>query len=83
MVHIFYLCFVICLAGKFDEVYSQLLDANPNMMVYKKEDIPEHFHYQHNVRIMPILVEAKEGWTIVQNRTGHFKCAYSNLMKPC
>lgn len=56
--------------GKFDEVYKNLLDANPNMAVYKREDIPAHFHYRHNTRIMPILLEAKEGWTIVQNRTG-------------
>lgn len=45
--------------GKLEEVYSKLVDANPNMMVYKKEDVPEHFHYQHNVRIMPILIESK------------------------
>lgn len=65
---------VICLAGKFDEVYSKLVDANPNMVVFKKEDIPKHFHYQHNIRIMPILIEAKEGWTVVQNRTRPFMC---------
>lgn len=76
---IFYHFFIICLAGKLDEVYSKLVDANPNMVVYKKEDIPAHFHYQHNVRIMPILIEAKEGWTIMQNRTGPFMCTYSNL----
>ncbi|XP_028858742.1 ectonucleotide pyrophosphatase/phosphodiesterase family member 5 [Denticeps clupeoides] len=58
--------------GYFDEVYSSLLDANPNMMVYKKEDVPEHFHYKHNIRIMPILLEAKEGWSIVKNRSGDF-----------
>ncbi|XP_068198313.1 chloride intracellular channel protein 5b isoform X3 [Antennarius striatus] len=58
--------------GKLDEVYSKLMDANPNMLVYKKDDIPAHFHYQHNSRIMPIIIEAKEGWTIKQNRTGRF-----------
>ncbi|XP_062857395.1 ectonucleotide pyrophosphatase/phosphodiesterase family member 5 [Trichomycterus rosablanca] len=58
--------------GKLDEVYSLLENANPNMLVYKREDIPDHFHYKHNVRIMPIIIEAKEGWTIVQNRTGSF-----------
>lgn len=63
---------VVCLVGKLDEVYAMLADANPNMVAYRKDDIPEHFHYQHNVRIMPILLEAKEGWTIMQNRTGLF-----------
>lgn len=65
-----------CPTGKLDEVYSKLVDANPNMMVYKKESIPAHFHYQHNSRIMPILLEAKEGWTIMQNRSGTFLCKY-------
>lgn len=63
---------MVCLVGKLDEVYAMLADANPNMVAYRKDDIPEHFHYQHNVRIMPILLEAKEGWTIMQNRTGLF-----------
>ncbi|XP_038582639.1 ectonucleotide pyrophosphatase/phosphodiesterase family member 5 [Micropterus salmoides] len=70
--------------GKLDEVYSKLVDANPNMVVYKKEDIPEHFHYQHNIRIMPILIEAKEGWTIMQNRTGPFMLGnhgYDNTLR--
>lgn len=57
-------------------MYSKLADANPNMMVYKKESIPAHFHYQHHSRIMPILLEAKEGWTIMQNRSGTFMCKY-------
>lgn len=46
------------------------------MVVYKREDIPDHFHYKHNVRIMPIIIEVKEGWTIVQNKTGSFMCEY-------
>lgn len=50
-------------------MYDKLADANPYMAVYKKDEIPERFHYRHNGRIMPILVEAQEGWTIVQNRT--------------
>ncbi|XP_034435461.1 ectonucleotide pyrophosphatase/phosphodiesterase family member 5 [Hippoglossus hippoglossus] len=70
--------------GKLDEVYDKLVDANPNMAVYKKEDIPERFHYQHNRRIMPIILEAKEGWTILQNRTGSFMLGnhgYDNTLR--
>lgn len=63
-------------AGKFGEVYNLLENANPNMVVHRKEDIPDHFHYKHNVRIMPIIIEVKEGWTIVQNKTGPFMCEY-------
>ncbi|XP_028997397.1 ectonucleotide pyrophosphatase/phosphodiesterase family member 5 isoform X2 [Betta splendens] len=60
---------ILPVEGKLDEVYGKLVDANPNMVVYKKEEIPLHFHYRHNGRIMPIVVEAKEGWTIMQNRS--------------
>lgn len=70
--------------GKLEEVYSKLVDANPNMAVYKKGDIPEHFHYQHNIRIMPILIESKEGWTIMQNRSGPFMLGnhgYDNTLR--
>ncbi|KAG7240218.1 hypothetical protein INR49_027029 [Caranx melampygus] len=69
---------------KLEEVYSKLVDANPNMVVYKKEDIPTHLHYQHNVRIMPIIIEAKEGWTVLQNWTGSFMLGnhgYDNTLR--
>uniref|UniRef100_A0A9J8BCS0 Ectonucleotide pyrophosphatase/phosphodiesterase 5 n=1 Tax=Cyprinus carpio carpio TaxID=630221 RepID=A0A9J8BCS0_CYPCA len=58
--------------GKLEEVYSLLKNANPNMVVYKKEEIPDHYHYRHNVRIMPLIIEVKEGWTVMQNRNGSF-----------
>lgn len=58
--------------GKLEEVYNSLKNANPNMVVYKKEEIPDHFHYRHNVRIMPLIIEVKEGWTVMQDRNGSF-----------
>lgn len=70
--------------GKLEDVYNKLKDANPYMAVYKKEDIPAHYHYQHSVRIMPILLEAQEGWTIVQNRTAPFMLGnhgYNNSLR--
>ncbi|XP_034017534.1 ectonucleotide pyrophosphatase/phosphodiesterase family member 5 [Thalassophryne amazonica] len=57
--------------GKFEDVYNKLVDAHPHMTVYKKEDIPERLHYRHNIRIMPLLIEAQEGWTVLQNKTEH------------
>lgn len=46
------------------------------MSVYKKEDIPDRFHYKHNRRIQPILAVADEGWEIVQNNSDHFPSKY-------
>ena len=35
-----------------------------HVTVYRKEEIPEHFHYKNNPRIMPVLIMADEGWMI-------------------
>uniref|UniRef100_A0AAY5ERS7 AP3A hydrolase n=1 Tax=Electrophorus electricus TaxID=8005 RepID=A0AAY5ERS7_ELEEL len=70
--------------GKLDEVYNLLKNANPNMAVYKRDDIPDYLHYKHNVRIMPIIIEVKEAWTLVQNKTGYFMLGnhgYSNQLR--
>ena len=37
--------------GKLDLIYSKLKNGcHPHMTVYKKEDIPERYHYTHNRR---------------------------------
>ncbi|XP_072296248.1 ectonucleotide pyrophosphatase/phosphodiesterase family member 5 [Eucyclogobius newberryi] len=75
---------IIPAEGKFEEVYGKLMDANPYMAVYKKHDIPAQYHYQDNLRIMPIVLEAQEGWSIVQNRTAPFMLGnhgYNNSLR--
>ncbi len=39
----------------------------PNIDVYKKEDIPEKWHFKKHYRIKEILVVAKEGWTLLKD----------------
>ncbi|XP_002714505.1 ectonucleotide pyrophosphatase/phosphodiesterase family member 5 [Oryctolagus cuniculus] len=58
--------------GKFDEVYEALAHAHPNLTVYKKEEIPERWHYKYNNRIQPIIAVADEGWYILQNKSDDF-----------
>ncbi|XP_036270993.1 ectonucleotide pyrophosphatase/phosphodiesterase family member 5 [Pipistrellus kuhlii] len=55
--------------GKFDEVYEALAHAHPNLTVYKKEEIPERWHYKYNNRVQPIIAVADEGWYILQNKS--------------
>lgn len=51
-------------------VYDKLKNCSPNAMkIYRKEEIPDHYHYHHNERIQPIILVADEGWTIVRNET--------------
>ncbi|XP_005318669.2 ectonucleotide pyrophosphatase/phosphodiesterase family member 5 [Ictidomys tridecemlineatus] len=58
--------------GKFNEVYETLAHAHPNLTVYKKEEIPERWHYKYNDRIQPIIAVADEGWYILQNKSDDF-----------
>jgi len=57
--------------GYDEKVFETLLNASKtmNFSVYKKDQIPEEYHYQNNRRILPILVVADEGWDIYQNMT--------------
>ncbi|MEA1877746.1 MAG: ectonucleotide pyrophosphatase/phosphodiesterase [Bacteroidota bacterium] len=43
------------------EFYS-LLSATPNLRVWKKDELPEHYHYGTNPRIEEFIVEANRGW---------------------
>ncbi|XP_036910063.1 ectonucleotide pyrophosphatase/phosphodiesterase family member 5 [Sturnira hondurensis] len=69
--------------GKFDEVYRALAHAHPNMTVYKKEEIPERWHYKYNSRIQPIIAVADEGWYILQNKSDNLMLGnhgYDNVL---
>ncbi|XP_004710938.1 ectonucleotide pyrophosphatase/phosphodiesterase family member 5 [Echinops telfairi] len=58
--------------GEFDEVYETLAHAHPNLTVYKREEIPERWHYRYNRRIQPIIAVADQGWHVVQNKSEDF-----------
>lgn len=70
------------LLGKLDEVYEALVHAHPNLTVYKKEEIPERWHYKYNSRVQPILAVADEGWYILQNKSDNFLCKYVTRFLP-
>nr|KAG5701615.1 hypothetical protein BaRGS_019304 [Batillaria attramentaria] len=47
-----------------EEDVVKALKNNSHVTVYRKEEIPEHFHYKHNPRIMPVIMQAQEGWIL-------------------
>jgi len=59
---------VIPSPGKEDKVYNALKGAHEHLKIYRKEEIPERFHYRNNKRITPLLGVADDGWKIVRNR---------------
>nr|KAG5701616.1 hypothetical protein BaRGS_019305 [Batillaria attramentaria] len=58
--------------GREHELVEKLKNIS-HVTVYRKEEIPEHFHYKDNPRVMPILVLADEGWTLSTNVTADQK----------
>ncbi|UYV73389.1 ENPP6 [Cordylochernes scorpioides] len=51
--------------GKIDKVYQDLMAASfKGLQVFKKEDIPEKFHFKNHRLVLPILLLADEGYYI-------------------
>lgn len=55
-------------AADVDAVYEALRDAHPHLSVYRREEIPERYHYRDHRRVPPILAVADEGWVITTRR---------------
>ncbi|GFR57731.1 ectonucleotide pyrophosphatase/phosphodiesterase family member 5 [Elysia marginata] len=56
--------------GKMEEIFQNLTKGatkNHNFTVYRREDVPSHFHYSKNRRIPPILAVAKDHFVFVTN----------------
>eukprot|EP00698_Gefionella_okellyi_P023818 TRINITY_DN8242_c0_g1_i1.p1 TRINITY_DN8242_c0_g1~~TRINITY_DN8242_c0_g1_i1.p1 ORF type:complete len:468 (-),score=80.18 TRINITY_DN8242_c0_g1_i1:1034-2437(-) len=51
-------------AGKAQQVYDALVNANEHMSVWWNTTVPERFHYTDDRRIAPIVGLAEMGWTI-------------------
>lgn len=60
-------------AGREEELFSGL-SSLPHMKVYKKEGIPEAWHYRNNRRILHIFGVADEGWNIFKVNMTHLSC---------
>jgi predicted AlkP superfamily pyrophosphatase or phosphodiesterase len=50
--------------GRAERIYQGLVNAHPNLRVYRREEVPARFHFRTNSRIAPILALADDGWTI-------------------
>ncbi|KAK7938771.1 hypothetical protein WMY93_002097 [Mugilogobius chulae] len=50
--------------GMLDKVYNALKGGHPHLHVYKKEELPERFHFTKHERILPIILWADTGYVI-------------------
>jgi predicted AlkP superfamily pyrophosphatase or phosphodiesterase len=47
-----------------DAVYEALAGAHPHLTVYRKEEVPDDWHYRDSPRIAPILGLVDGGWRV-------------------
>ncbi|UCD38360.1 MAG: alkaline phosphatase family protein [Fidelibacterota bacterium] len=47
-----------------NDIYSALKNAHPRLQVYRRNEVPDRFHYSTHYRIPPIIGIANEGWSI-------------------
>ncbi|XP_070575492.1 ectonucleotide pyrophosphatase/phosphodiesterase family member 7-like [Ptychodera flava] len=58
-------------AETMDKVYQQLKGAHPQLKVYRKDEIPDHYHYRDSERILDILVEANPPWFVIMSNSSN------------
>jgi predicted AlkP superfamily pyrophosphatase or phosphodiesterase len=52
------------LDGNVDALYNQFAGKENHFKVYRRENMPERYHYTDNPRIPPVVLVADEGWYI-------------------
>ena len=50
--------------GDDERLYKQLDRAHPRLTVYRRDEMPDRYHFRDNDRIPPIIGIADEGWSI-------------------
>ncbi|WP_301003528.1 nucleotide pyrophosphatase/phosphodiesterase family protein [Arsukibacterium sp.] len=54
-------------AGQLESIYQQLSSGLPaSAKVYRKQDLPERWHYQQSKRVAPLLIIPEPGWRLMQ-----------------
>ena len=51
------------------QLYNRLVNAHPNLTVYKKADIPSRYHLKGHYRVPPIYLVADPGYAILSAST--------------
>ncbi|XP_076461476.1 bis(5'-adenosyl)-triphosphatase enpp4-like [Babylonia areolata] len=59
---------ILPVAGREGSVLSAAQEI-PHCRAFRRQDVPQHLHYSHNRRIMPVIIIADEEWTVSTNVT--------------
>lgn len=55
--------------GMEDSVVRALSGKNPHLAVWRRDSVPERFHYRANRRIPPVVLLAAPGWSVASRRS--------------
>ena len=55
--------------GELENIYKKLKENENHFKVYKKEDVPQYFHYSSNPLIPKIVIIAENGWSVETNKS--------------
>lgn len=61
-------------------VILQKLNKIPNVKVYRRDDIPDHWHYKRNRRVPDILVVPNIGYSVVCSAVHMSNLLYYNVL---
>lgn len=51
-----------------DSIYSRLKSHQKNYKVYRREEVPEYYHFSNNPIIPQIIIIADPGWSLMTNK---------------
>lgn len=52
-----------------ENVFSRLKEKENHYRVYKREEMPEYYHFAHNPLIYSIVLIAEPGWSLTDNKS--------------
>ncbi|MDH3269018.1 MAG: ectonucleotide pyrophosphatase/phosphodiesterase [Ignavibacteria bacterium] len=55
--------------GVLENIYKKLNENEHHYKVYKKENVPEYFHYSDNPLISKLVIIAENGWGVETNKS--------------
>ena len=55
-----------------NKIYKKLKENENHFKVYKKENIPNYFHYKRDKNIYPIILSAELGWSLIADNNAEW-----------
>lgn len=71
---------IIPAPGREQELVETLRNQS-HVTVYRKDEIPDRFHYKNHPRIMPVIVLADEGWQF--SAVSFARATFQHSQKTC